>query len=295
MRLITCTYLEQQYLGVVVGDTVILLTRAGSYWPNSMQALIEAGPELWSNLVRQLEQAPASARVPLAEVRLLAPIPRPRKNIMCLGLNYKEHAQESYAAHGREVRLPEAPVVFTKAVTSVIGPYDPIPYDPELSTELDWEVELAVVLGIGGRHISEQAALQHVFGYTVLNDITARNLQFRHKQYFIGKSLDGSCPLGPWIVTADEIADPHALDLYTRVNGEIKQSSNTGQQIFSIASVIATLSRAMTLEPGDIIGTGTPSGVGFARRPPEYLKPGDIVECEVEGIGRLRNPVVQSG
>lgn len=295
MRLVTCKYQQQIYLGVVVQETVILPTRASSYWPNNMQELIDAGPELWSNLARQLDQVPDSARAPLAEVRLLAPIPRPRKNIMCLGLNYKEHAQESYAAHGREVKLPDAPVVFTKAVTSVIGPSDPIPYDPELSTELDWEAELAVVLGIGGRNISEQAALDHVFGYMVLNDITARNLQFRHKQYFIGKSLDGSCPLGPWIVTADEIADPHSLDLRTWVNGEIKQSSNTGQQIFSIANVIATLSRAMTLEPGDIIGTGTPSGVGFARKPPEYLKPGDMVECEVEAIGRLRNPVVQSG
>lgn len=293
MRLTTCEYQQHRFLGVIVKDTVILPARAGRGWPNSMLDLIDAGPELWTSLARQLNQVPDSARVPLAEVRLLAPIPRPRKNIICLGLNYKEHAQESYAAHGREVKLPEAPVVFTKAVTSVIGPYDPIPYDPELSTELDWEVELAVVLGIGGRNISEQAALDHVFGYTVLNDITARNLQFRHKQYFIGKSLDGSCPLGPWIVTADEIADPHALDLHAWVNGEVKQSANTGQQIFSVANVIATLSRAMTLEPGEIIATGTPSGVGFARKPPEYLKPGDMMECEVENIGRLRNPVVQ--
>jgi 2-keto-4-pentenoate hydratase/2-oxohepta-3-ene-1,7-dioic acid hydratase in catechol pathway len=211
---------------------------------------------------------------------------------MCLGANYADHAAESSRARGRELQVPEHPVVFTKAVTSVNGPYAPIPYDPRVSTELDWEVELGVVIGLGARHIPAQEALRHVFGYTVVNDVSARDLQFRHKQYFLGKSLDGACLMGPWIVTADEVPDPQGLDLRCWVNGVLKQDSNTRHQIFDVATVIATLSRVMTLEPGDIIATGTPAGVGFARKPPEFLRPGDVVECEVEGIGRLRNEVL---
>ncbi len=234
----------------------------------------------------------AGERIDLSSLTLTAPIPRPRKNIICLGWNYAEHIDETSATSGRNPKIPKDPIVFTKNVTSISGHEAPIPWNPSVSRELDWEVELGVVIGTGGRHIKRQNALSHVLGYTVINDISARDLQFRHKQFFIGKSLDGACPMGPWIVTSDEIADPQSLRLECRINGVVKQSSTTAQQIFDLATVIETLSRVMTLEPGDIIATGTPSGVGFARTPPEFLKPGDIVECEIDGIGILRNPVV---
>ncbi len=172
------------------------------------------------------------------------------------------------------------------------APYGEIVIDPAVSTEIDWEVELAVILGKSGKNIREEDALSYVFGYSVLNDITARDLQARHKQFFKGKSLDGSCPMGPWIITADEIPDPHNLALSLRVNGETKQDSRTSLMIFSINKAISVLSQGMTLEAGDIIATGTPSGVGFSRTPPEFLKPGDVVEAEVEGVGLIRNRVV---
>lgn len=291
MRLITCEYQQRHHLGAVHGDTVILPALAGERL-NDMLELIEGGPATWRRYRERLEQLPTACHVPLASVRLLAPIPRPRKNILCLGLNYADHAAESSAARGRELAVPEHLVVFTKAVTSVTGHDADIPYDSTVTTQLDWEVELAVVIGLSGRRIPEDHAMHHVFGYTVINDLSARDLQFRHKQFFLGKSLDGSCPMGPWIVTADEVPDPQDLDLRCWVNGQLKQQGNTRQQIFTIAATIAALSRGMSLEAGDVIATGTPAGVGFARTPPEFLQHGDIVECEVAGVGRLRNRIV---
>jgi 2-keto-4-pentenoate hydratase/2-oxohepta-3-ene-1,7-dioic acid hydratase in catechol pathway len=211
---------------------------------------------------------------------------------MCLGLNYAEHLKEHYEAAGKAAKPPAYPIVFTKATTSVIGPFDPIPFDREISSEIDWEVELAVVIGQAGRNIPEESAMEHVFGYTVLNDVSARDLQRQGKQYFKGKSLDGSCPMGPWILTSDRSPDTSSLRITSRVNGVTKQDSNTRHMIFKIPSIIAYLSSGMTLLPGDIIATGTPGGVGFARQPPEFLRPGDVVECEVEGIGTIRNPVI---
>jgi 2-keto-4-pentenoate hydratase/2-oxohepta-3-ene-1,7-dioic acid hydratase in catechol pathway len=211
---------------------------------------------------------------------------------MCLGLNYRDHAEESARARGKGMVLPEYPLVFTKNVTSVNDPNGVIPAQPGVTAELDWEVELGVVIGVGGRGIARERALSHVFGYTVINDVSARDLQTRHGQFFLGKSLDGSCPMGPVIVTRDELPDPQNLNLKCRVNGELKQDSNTRHMIFDVATVISVLSLGMRLEPGDIIATGTPAGVGFARTPPEYLKSGDTVECEIEHIGRLRNRVV---
>ncbi len=231
----------------------------------------------------------------LSELQLAAPIPRPRKNIICLGLNYAEHARESAEARGRPPTVLEDPIFFTKAPTTVNGPYGPIVIDPAVSQMIDWEAELAVIIGKGGKNIREEDALAHVFGYTVLNDVTARDIQSRHKQFFKGKSIDGYCPMGPWIVTADELPDPQQLALRLRVNGITKQEANTSMMIFSIPRIIAILSLGLTLEPGDIIATGTPSGVGFARNPPEFLKPGDVMETEIEGIGGLRNPVLNVG
>ena len=228
----------------------------------------------------------------ITEVQLAAPIPRPRKNIMCMGQNYAEHAQESNTARGIATVASDPPAVFTKAPTTVNGPYGEIVIDPAVSEQIDWEAELAVIIGKGGKNIREEDALAYVFGYTVLNDVSARDIQFRHKQYFRGKSLDGYCPMGPWIVTADEIPDPQQLPIRLKVNGVIKQEGNTSQMIYSVARTIALLSTGMTIEPGDIIATGTPSGVGFARKPPEYLHAGDVMETEIEGIGLLRNTIV---
>lgn len=228
----------------------------------------------------------------LSNVQLAAPIPQPRKNIMCLGRNYYEHALESYQARGEQRPQGDAPVIFTKATTTINDPYGQIVIDPALSTQIDWEAELAVIIGKTGKNISEEQALSYVFGYTVLNDVTARDIQDKFKQFFKGKSLDGYCPIGPWIVTADEIPDPQALDLRLRVNGVLKQEGNTRDMIYQVKTIISILSQGMTLEPGDIIATGTPSGVGFARKPPEFLKAGDIMETEINGIGLLRNEVV---
>ncbi len=225
----------------------------------------------------------------LADVTLVAPIPNPRKNIFAVGRNYVEHVKEGAVARESEVEIPKVPVFFTKAPTTVVGPGD-VPY-PTATRELDWEAELAVVIGKGGCDIPAERALEHVFGYTAANDLSARDLQFGHRQWFKGKSLDATCPLGPWVVTGDELGDPHRLDIECRVNGVVKQSSNTSNMIFGIPAIIESLSAGMTLEPGDVILTGTPEGVGYARKPPEFLGPGDVVEVDIPAIGVLSNTI----
>jgi 2-keto-4-pentenoate hydratase/2-oxohepta-3-ene-1,7-dioic acid hydratase in catechol pathway len=261
-------------------------------WPVSLMALLAAGRERQQEIVRDPKRWLAGARRLDADaVEWLAPIPRPAKNILCLGLNYRDHAEESARAKGLPVKLPKDAVVFTKAVTTVTGPYADVPAHATVTKELDWEVELGVIIGTGGRGIARERALDHVFGYTVINDLSARDLQFRHSQFFLGKSLDGHCPMGPVVVTADEIPDPQKLVLTCKVNGALKQDGHTRDMIFDVATTIEILSRGMTLEPGDIISTGTPAGVGFARQPPEFLRPGDVVECTVQNIGTLRNRV----
>jgi 2-keto-4-pentenoate hydratase/2-oxohepta-3-ene-1,7-dioic acid hydratase in catechol pathway len=232
--------------------------------------------------------------IPIESVRLLGPIPHPRRNIMCLGQNYAEHARERARSAGKEYMPLIYPTFFTKATHTINGPYDDIPFDASVSTDIDWEAELGVVLGRSGKNVPLDRSMDYVFGYVCINDVTASDLQAQHTQFFKGKSLDGSCPLGPWIVTADEIADPHALKIMSRVNGVTKQDSTTGEMIFKIPQLISILSCGMTLDAGDILSTGTPSGVGEARTPPEFLKPGDIVEVEVERIGFLRNRVRES-
>ena len=292
MRLVTCMVEGKRHLGVVTGDDIFIPARASDARSEfrDMLSLIDGGAAALTRLAAASAN-PTTNRVPIALVELLAPLPRPRKNIVCLGWNYFDHAKESAAVGGRTAEIPEHPVVFTKSITSVNGPYSDISAQPEVTQQLDWEVELGVIIGRGGRGITEDRALEHVFGYTVINDVSARDVQFRHKQYFLGKSLDGACPMGPWLVTSDEIANPQNLQLRSWVNGVLKQEANTRDMIFSVARTIAILSRGMTLEPGDIIATGTPAGVGFARTPPEFMKPGDVVECEIIGIGRIKNRI----
>ncbi len=287
--------------GVVVSERVVnlplVLQGAGEIdIPPTLLGFIQAGPALWEKAGRLVASATETQTAPLSEVKLLAPIPRPAKNVFCLGLNYADHVAEGARMTGQERPLPEYPVFFTKPPTAVIGPEAPIPVDPRVSDKIDWEVELAVVIGRGGKNIPADRWEEHIFGYTILNDVSARDLQRRHGgQFFKGKALDGSCPIGPWIVTRDELGDPQNLALETRVNGVRKQHSNTKLMIFNLGQIIASLSEGLTLEPGDIIATGTPDGVGAARTPPEFLKPGDVVELEIEGIGVLRNPVARAG
>ncbi len=263
--------------------------------PRTMLELIQAGPTAWARahqvweygraLVDRLEPSDLERRGvsrSLERTRLLAPIPRPRKNIFCMGRNYAEHAAERGAAP------PERPVFFTKAPTTVIGPDSSIVHHAATQA-LDYEVELAVIVGRGGRDLTPDVALDHVFGYTVLNDVTARDLQKAHQQWFKGKSLDTFCPMGPVLVTADEIPDPQTLGIRLRVNGETRQEATTGQMIFDVATLLAALSAGMTLEPGDVLATGTPAGVGAATG--AYLKPGDLVEAEIDGLGCLVNRV----
>jgi 2-keto-4-pentenoate hydratase/2-oxohepta-3-ene-1,7-dioic acid hydratase in catechol pathway len=257
---------------------------------STLIGIIRAGAPLLARL-RDLAAKPPAGSAALADVKLHAPIPRPVKNVFCVGWNYLPHFEEGAKKLQDDRKLPEWPVFFSKATTTVIGPYDNIPFHSNVSTQCDWEVELGVIIGPGGINIAQDDAMRHVWGYTVVNDISWRDLQRRHGgQWHKGKSLDGSCPMGPCIVTADEI-DPTNLRVACRVNGVVKQESNTRHMYFKVPRLIADLSAGTTLEAGDIISTGTPEGVGFARTPPEFMKPGDLCETEIEGIGILRNPV----
>jgi 2-keto-4-pentenoate hydratase/2-oxohepta-3-ene-1,7-dioic acid hydratase in catechol pathway len=242
------------------------------------------------------EALPAlGAAVPLDSVRLTAPIPRPRRNIFCVGKNYHAHAKE-FAGSGFDSSakaggdIPAVPIYFTKVPESVIGPGEPIVIVPAVSDATDYEAELAVVIGRGGKGIKAADAMAHVWGYTIINDVTARDWQQRHLQWHLGKSFDTYCPMGPWLVSADE-CDATRTGIRCYVNGEERQNANTADLIFDIPTLIETLSAGITLYPGDVIATGTPVGVGIGFKPPKYLKPGDVVRVEIDGIGALQNPV----
>jgi 2-keto-4-pentenoate hydratase/2-oxohepta-3-ene-1,7-dioic acid hydratase in catechol pathway len=294
MRLLTYDRAGAPRLGLLAGERVVDAAEAGAALgvelPGAMLEFIAAGEGALEG-ARRLFEAGEAALVPhsrpLAGTKLLAPVPRPRRNVVCVGLNYAEHAAESRVTQG----LPEHPVFFTKPPSTVIGPEEPVPWHGHVSRRIDWEVELVAVIGRRGRDIPEERALDFVFGYTVGNDITARDLQARHQQWYKGKGLDGFCPLGPWIVTSDELRDPQDVRLSLRVNGATKQDAHTSDMIFGVARLVSVWSQGMTLEPGDLLMTGTPAGVGFARRPPEYLQPGDVMEAEIDAIGVLRNRV----
>ena len=301
MRLVTYreTIESEARLGVIDGDLVVdvekIGAKAGLSLPASMLEFIDLGPSAILSLRDTLKEFsgrfPARTGIPLVNVKLLAPIPRPRKNIFGIGLNYVEHVEESSRTLDTAKDLPKQPVIFSKPPTSVIGPDEAIAHNRKITQQLDWEVELAVVMGRVARRVSEADALSYVFGYSVMVDISARDNR-RAGQWIYSKGQDTFAPFGPCIVTADEIADPHALDLWLTVNGEIKQKSNTRHMIFKIPVLIADISAAITLEPGDIIATGTPEGVGAGRTPQEWLWPGDVIEAGVETIGRIRHPVV---
>lgn len=295
MRLVTyrTSATDSPRLGVVRNGSEVVEPAGASPAPfdtSDMVSLIAAGP---AALAWLREAASKSAKAtPLDRVKLLAPIPRPRRNVFCVGWNYTEHFEEGRKARPHVQEMPQHPAFFTKAPTTVNGPFDAVPVHAGVTEKLDWEVELAVIIGKGGINIAESDAMSHIFGYTVANDVSAREVQRQHgQQWFKGKSLDGHCPMGPWIATADELPDPFSLRIACRVNGATKQDSSTSYMYFKIPRIIAELSAGLTLEPGDIILTGTPAGVGHARNPPEFMKSGDVMETEIGGLGLMRNRI----
>ncbi|MEA2785409.1 MAG: hypothetical protein QOF71_1513 [Candidatus Eremiobacteraeota bacterium] len=266
--------------GIVDGETIRPLEGL-----RSLDEFVKLDPAARAAAQRRLGEP-----VGLAGATLHAPL-HPHKNVFCIGRNYLAHAEEGARALGKELELPAVPTIFTKAPTAIADPDATLNLSDTVSQKYDWEAELAVVIGTRCKDVPEDRALDVVYAYTCLNDVSARDKQRATTQWFAGKTLDDTCPLGPWLVTADEIGDPQKLDVALRVNGETKQHASTAVMIFSVARIIAELSQGTTLEPGDVIATGTPEGVGFARTPPEFLKDGDVMEVEIEKIGVLRNPV----
>ena len=267
--------------GVLSDSRVVGLAGAG--FPD-MLAVLASGLEGRAKIENWIYQPPAQSTFALSSVKLLAPVPRPTK-LICVGLNYRDHAAETKS------EIPKVPTIFNKFITSVIGPGDPIVL-PKNSTQPDYEAEFAFVIGKGGRHIAAGDWPKHVFGYTIVHDVSARDFQRATTQWLMGKTFDTFAPMGPYLVTADEILDPHALDISLRIGNELLQNSNTRELIFKVPELIEYLSSVFTLEPGDIVSTGTPAGVGFTRNPPRFLKPGDEVVIQIAGLGELRNPVV---
>lgn len=300
MRLVTYRLYENAArLGVTLDGMIVDVARFGQRhgvaFADSMLDFIDQGPiavEALGKLLREGDQRElVGASLPEANAKLLAPIPRTRKNILGVGLNYTEHVAESARALDTSAELPQQPVIFSKPPTTLIADGEPIPHDKEITQQLDWEAELGVVIGTKAHRVAKEAALSHVFGYTVINDISARDCR-RSGQWIVSKGQPGFAPMGPCIVTTDEIGDPHNLRISCRVNGVEKQNSTTAYMLFNVNALIEDMSRVLVLEPGDIVATGTPSGVGAGREPPEFMWPGDVVEATVEGIGTLRNPIV---
>ncbi|EKT53007.1 fumarylacetoacetate hydrolase family protein [Providencia burhodogranariea] len=286
-------------LGAIVDNQVVDLARLaeerGQYLPDNMLDFIDLGPQGVRSGTELLNvyqgQFPAGTAWPVQNVKILAPIPQPRKNIFGIGLNYVEHVAESSRTLDTSKELPKEPVIFSKPPTSVIGPGDAIEHNSNITQQLDWEVELAVIIGTRAKGVSEADALNYVFGYSLMIDMSARDCR-RAGQWIYSKGQDTYAPFGPCIVTADEIPDPHSLNLSLKVNGIIKQDSNTRHMLFNVNALIADISKGITLESGDIIATGTPEGVGAGRSPQEWVWPGDVIEAYVEKIGELRHPVV---
>jgi len=287
LRIATYQWNGQRHVGIVSGDgqSVTPLQLTAEQAKTGALAVIGLGS--------QINDLRTSQSLSLQGVKLEAPIPRPRRNIFCVGRNYHAHAKElSASVFKNNTANPESwPIVFTKVPECVVGPTDNVTLPGEVSQQIDYESELAVVIGIGGRNISRANAMDHIYGYTIVNDVTARDVQMRHQQWDLGKSFDTFCPMGPWIVTADEL-DGTCTRVRGWVNGELRQDGQTRDLIFDIPTLIETCSRGITLYPGDVIATGTPAGVGMGLNPPQYLKTGDIVRIEIDGIGAIENRFV---
>ena len=285
MRCVTFSHSSGPRIGVRLGDVLVDLAVAAPELPRDMKSLLALGDAGFAQAAEAAAAAPVAAQQRFSAVRLLPPVPNPDK-ILCVGLNYIDHAIEIDPKN-----LPEHPVFFGRMATTLIAHDAPL-VRPRVSPRLDFEGEVAAVIGIGGRHIPPEAALAHVAGYALFNEGSVRDYQFRSSQWFLGKNFDGTGAFGPELCTADELPPgARGLRLSTAVNGEIMQEASTADMLFDVATLVSTLSEAMTLAPGDVIVTGTPSGVGFARTPPVFLKPGDVCEIELEGYGVLRNPV----
>ncbi|UHA60314.1 fumarylacetoacetate hydrolase family protein [Metabacillus litoralis] len=299
MKFVLAKIHSEPFIGLLHGEKIIDLNKAEqeifeiTSFPRSLLECVTLGEKFVQDVIQIVDKIKNADGhegyvYSFSDVKIQAPIPRPTKNIFCVGKNYREHAIEM----GSEEDIPKHLMMFSKAPTSVIGHEDEIDPHLHITSELDYEGELAVVIGKKGKQIKEEEAMNYVFGYTILNDITARNLQSQHKQFLIGKSLDTSCPMGPYLVHKSAIKDPYDLSIKTKVNNEVRQDGHTKDMIFTIENIISTLSQGTTLEPGDIIATGTPAGVGKGFTPPKFLKPGDVVEIEVEDIGILRNKIM---
>lgn len=301
MRIASYKYQGREFVGLISSDmTRVLPLQEGEkallgsdFLPNHMLALIILGSDflkvILSDLQKAWEENSSPLELDLNSVTLLAPIARPHKNIFCIGKNYKEHVEEMKTALTGDD--PTVPIVFTKAPTCVIGPNEKISSHSQITQALDYEAELLLVIGKKGTNISKEDAMSYVFGYTAFNDITARDRQKKHQQWFLGKSMDTFGPMGPWIVTPDTMPPFAETQILSRVNGEVRQSAFLSDLIFDIPTIIATISEGLTLEPGDLIATGTPAGVGAGFNPPRFLKKGDRVDVEITGIGKLINEV----
>jgi 2-keto-4-pentenoate hydratase/2-oxohepta-3-ene-1,7-dioic acid hydratase in catechol pathway len=281
MKLVTFTHAGTTRIGIAIGDDVVDLAAAAPDLPRDMLAFLEAGNDAMAAAHASIG---SEHRIPVADVQLEAPIARPPK-FLAVGLNYADHVAEA------GLETPENPMIFNKQSTCVTGPTDPI-HVPKVSHVLDYEGELGVVIGRHARHVSRDDAADYIAGYVVVNDATVRDWQFRTPTWTLGKSFDTHGPIGPWIVTTDELTDPHQSALRTYVNDELRQESNTKHLIFNCFELVEYLTKAFTLEPGDIIATGTPSGIGVVMKPPQLLKEGDVVRIEIEGIGQIENPVI---
>lgn len=297
MRLVTYEIEHREGLGVMSRDGKWIFPLCSMDMDyKTMQQLIENISESEKQLLEYMSsQDPYKIRgaAPIEEVKLLAPIPHPRQDVICLGINYMDHAEES-ARFKKEDFNGERPyaVYFSKRVNQAVNPGDGIPSHSDIVKDLDYEAEMAVIIGKEASHVPEAQVKDYIFGYTIINDVSARTIQNRHKQWYFGKSLDGFLPMGPCIATVDELEFPPKVQVQSRVNGELRQNENTSRLLFGVAYIVSELSQGMTLKPGTIIATGTPAGVGMGFNPPKFLKPGDVVECSVEGIGSITNPVV---
>jgi len=297
MKLVSFRRGGKQRIGAITedGTEVVDFAIAAPRLPTDMSSFIEGGDKALAAGAKAMTTRKKDARIPYKRAKIIAPIPAPRRNIICVGKNYYEHAKEfdasGFNATAGADAIPADPIIFSKANTTVCGPGDEIPSYLDHSKSTDYEVELAVIIGTGGRGISKRNAMKHVYGYTIVNDVTARVLQQQHKQWFIGKNIDNYCPMGPYLATADEIPNIKKARVQAFINGELRQDSVVKDLIFDIPTLISTISKGMTLIPGDIIATGTPAGVGIGFKPPKFLKKGDICTLSIDGLGTLENPV----